>query len=198
MSNPHPLSRRGKPNKASSARIERAVQQGRRLPHEAMFLIGEHLLAIAARYQPNHTQEDGTKVPNPEHDEGNYTRAMLAACDAFSKAAPYYAPKLAAVAFAGNVPGTEAEARVDPRQIMWETYLGMRRRGELAQKVVEAPKTEGTDSHSLRQNPQSRRTTPTGWPFDGVLDPLWKLGKDRAKEIDDHAFKIAMAYQPEI
>jgi hypothetical protein len=118
-----------------------------------MFLIGEHLLAIAARYQPNHTQEDGTKVPNPEHDEGNYTRAMLAACDAFSKAAPYYAPKLAAVAFAGNVPGTEAEARVDPRQIMWETYLGMRRRGVLAQKVVEAPKTEGTDSHTPAPEP---------------------------------------------
>src|SRR5260370_17159553 len=30
MANPHPVSRRGKPNKASSARIERVVGQGKR------------------------------------------------------------------------------------------------------------------------------------------------------------------------
>jgi hypothetical protein len=30
------------------------------------------------------------------------------------------------------------ETRIDPRQIMWETYIGMRRRGELAQKTIEA------------------------------------------------------------
>jgi hypothetical protein len=77
----------GKPNKASSARIERAVREGRRLPHEAMFLIGENLLARAAQYQPKLTQEDGTKVDNPEYDEDRYTRLMCSACDAFSKAA---------------------------------------------------------------------------------------------------------------
>src|SRR5580692_5564713 len=30
------------------------------------------------------------------------------------------------------VPETEHKSRVDHRQIMWETYLGMRRRGEIA------------------------------------------------------------------
>ena len=41
------------------------------------------------------------------------------------------------------VPEPEYKSRgEDPREIMWQTYLGMRRRGELAQKVVEAPKPE--------------------------------------------------------
>jgi hypothetical protein len=137
MGNPHPVSRRNKPNKASTTRIERAVQQGRRLPHELMFMAGENLLAIAARYQPKLTQEDGTKVPNPEYDEDKYTKAMVAACDPLSKAAPYYAARLAAVAVAVNAVALDAH-NADPRQIMLETYLGMRRRGELAQKTIEA------------------------------------------------------------
>ena len=49
---------------ASSARIERAVREGRRLPHESLFLIGENSMAMAARYQPERTnRETGEKQP---------------------------------------------------------------------------------------------------------------------------------------
>jgi hypothetical protein len=144
-------SRKGKPNKASSARVERAVREGRRLPHESLFLIGENSLAMAALYQPERTQEDGTKVANPEHNEEQYAKWMAAACDAFAKAAPYYAARLHAVAVQ-NVPSGEQGPRADPRQVMWEIYKGMRDRGELGLKTIEPPKPEApataTESHT--------------------------------------------------
>ena len=63
MANPHPVSRKNKPNKASTTRIERALQQGRRLPHDALLLIAERALATAAKFQPG-TETD----PNPQAD----------------------------------------------------------------------------------------------------------------------------------
>jgi hypothetical protein len=140
----------GQPNRQSALRVAEAIQQGRRLPHEALMLIAENSLAMAARFQPEITdRETGDKRPNPEHSPKEYADWLAAAREAYRDAAPYYAPKLAAVAVGGNIAVTEgSETRIDPRQFMWETYLGMRRRGELAQKVVEAPKTEGTDSHT--------------------------------------------------
>jgi hypothetical protein len=95
---------------------------------------------MAARYQPEVTDKNtGEKRPNPEYNEERYSHWLDKAREAHKAAAPYYAPRLMAVAFGGNIAVTEgAESRVDPRQFMWETYLGMRRRGELAQKVVES------------------------------------------------------------
>jgi hypothetical protein len=118
-------------------------------------LIAENSLAMAARFQPERTQEDDTKVANPEHDPKEYANWLAAAREAYRDAAPYYAPKLAAVAVGGNIAVTEgAESRADPREIMWQTYLGMRRRGELAQKTIEAPKAEtGTDSSTPAPEP---------------------------------------------
>jgi len=64
----------GQPNRQSALRVAEAVRQGRRLPHEALMLIAENSLAMAARFQPERTQENGTKVANPEHNPGEYAR----------------------------------------------------------------------------------------------------------------------------
>jgi hypothetical protein len=136
MSNPHPISRRNKPNKASTARIERTVQEGRRLPHEQLMRIGEDAMAMADRYRP------GTKEkPNPEYDAGEFWHSLSVASDAFGKAAPYYAARLTAIAVQ-QVPGGDQGPRADPRQVMWEIYLEMRRRNEVGLKVIEPPKQE--------------------------------------------------------
>jgi hypothetical protein len=139
MANPHPVSRKGKPNKASTSRIERAVQQGRRLPHEALLLIAERALEAAAEFQPGTEAE-----PNEKADLKEFSHWLDKAREAYNNAAPYYAPRLAAVAVAANV--AIEEHNVDPRDIMWETYIGMRRRGELAQKTIEAKAETGTIS----------------------------------------------------
>jgi hypothetical protein len=88
----------GKPNRQSALRVQEAVQQGRRLPHEALMLIAERALAMAARFQPELTQDDGTKADNPRHDPREFAAWLNQAREAYNNAAPYYAPKLAAVA----------------------------------------------------------------------------------------------------
>ena len=73
MANPHPVSRRGKPNKASSARIERAIEQGKRLPPEDLLLLAEIYAGMAARFQPMNTNPDtGEKKPNKGYNEERY------------------------------------------------------------------------------------------------------------------------------
>jgi hypothetical protein len=142
MANPHPISRKNKPNKASTSRIERAVQQGRCLPHDALLLIAERALATAARFQPS-TEEK----PNPEADIKEFAFWLDRAREAYHNAAPYYAPRLAAIAVASNA--ELEEHNVDPRELMWQTYLGMRRRGELAQKTIEATKLSEPQPNDL-------------------------------------------------
>jgi hypothetical protein len=148
---------KGTPNKFGALRVQEAIQQGKLLPHAALMLIAERSLAMAARFQPERTNEETKeREPNPEHDPQKYGHWLAAAREAYNSAAPYYAPKLAAVAHSGDIAVIGAEDRLDPRQIMWETYIAMRRRGELAQKVVEAPKLEtktGTDSSTSVPEP---------------------------------------------
>ncbi len=133
---------KGTPNKFSAQRVEVLGRQGRKRPDEELVDLFYYCRGQAARVQPEIIDENtGKRVPNPAADIVEHGKWIDRSREAARDAAPYYAAKLAAVAFSGNVAITE-ESRADPRQIMWETYLGMRRRGELAQKVVEAPKIE--------------------------------------------------------
>jgi hypothetical protein len=89
------------PNKLSSTRVERALQEGRRLPPESLLLLAEEQLAMAARYRPEVTDEDtGGKVKNPNFKEERYDYWMRAARETLTAAAPYYAPRLHAIAVA--------------------------------------------------------------------------------------------------
>ncbi len=55
---------KGAMHKLSSARVERALQQGKRLPPENLLLVAENSMAMAARYQPELTnRETGEKQP---------------------------------------------------------------------------------------------------------------------------------------
>jgi hypothetical protein len=138
--------KRGKPNRHSQLRVEEARRQGKRLPPEALLLIAENSMAMANRYQPERTQPDGTRVPNPNHNEERYAYWLGAAREAYKAAAPYYAPRLHAVArqLAPDVLGKQQESRADPRETMWQMYLQMRQRGELALKAVPAPEAKAS------------------------------------------------------
>jgi hypothetical protein len=91
------------------------VQQGKRLPPENLLLVAENSMAMAARYQPERTRDDGAKEHNPEHNEERYAFWLNRAREALRDAAPYYAPRLHAVAVQ-NMP-SEQGPRADPRQI---------------------------------------------------------------------------------
>jgi hypothetical protein len=76
MANPHPSvkgRKRGVPNKASTARIERVERQGRKLPPENLLLVADLALGMAGRYQPEVTDPaTGGKRPNPDFVEERY------------------------------------------------------------------------------------------------------------------------------
>jgi len=128
----------GAVNKLASARIERLVEQGKRLPPEDLLLLAELYAGMAARYQPTNTNPDtGEKKPNRNHNEERYAFWLGRWGDALAKAAPYYAPRLMAVQ--NQVQIEDKRARVDPREVMLEIYLEMLRRGELTAKVLVEP-----------------------------------------------------------
>jgi hypothetical protein len=136
----------GKPNRLSEQRVEQARRQGKRLPPESLLLIAENSMAMAERYQPELTDPTTReKSPNPLHNEERYAFWLAASREAYKAAAPYYAPRLHAVAMQLATPALDnkQEGRADPRETLWQTYLEMRRRGELALKAVSGPKTNG-------------------------------------------------------
>jgi hypothetical protein len=135
----------GKPNRLSEQRVEQARRQGKRLPPESLLLIAENSMAMAERYQPELTDPTTReKSPNPLHNEERYAFWLAASREAYKAAAPYYAPRLHAIAVAPAAATASAEVeRVDPRRLMFEQYMEMRRRGELALKAVSGPKTNG-------------------------------------------------------
>jgi hypothetical protein len=57
-----------------------AAAQGKFTPR--LLLLAENSMAMAARYQPMRTNDDGTKVVNPEHNEEHYAKWMAAAREA--------------------------------------------------------------------------------------------------------------------
>jgi len=128
-----------------AARVER---EGKRLPPANLLIIAENEMAMAARYQPG-TAEN----PNPDWNEERYAFWLDRAADALAKAAPYYSPKLHAVAIA-TPPSSEAEdvSRADPRETMWQTYKAMRERGELAMKTVTSTEA-ASNPHSAQPEP---------------------------------------------
>jgi hypothetical protein len=95
----------GVPNKMSSTRVERALQEKRLLPPESLMLLAEKQLAMAMYYQPEVIDEKtGKMVRNKNFKEGRYDHWMMRARETLTAAAPYYAPRLHAVAVAPASP----------------------------------------------------------------------------------------------
>jgi hypothetical protein len=117
-------------------RVAEAKAQGKKLPPENLLIIAENSMAMAARYEP------GTKEkPNENYDEERYAFWLSAAREANKAAAPYYAPRLHAIAVqtVPSIEGKGEESRVDPRQLLLEMYFKMRERGEIALTALPAP-----------------------------------------------------------
>src|SRR6266487_3056016 len=85
----------GTPNKFGEQRAIAVERAGKRLPPANLLIIAENSMAMAAKFQPGPKDN-----PNPEFDEGKYAFWLNRAREALRDAAPYYAPKLHAIAVA--------------------------------------------------------------------------------------------------
>jgi hypothetical protein len=147
MANPHPVTKGrkvGVPNKVSIARVERAVAEGKKLPPDELLRNAEECRAMAARYAPMRTNPDTRqKEHNPDHVEERYRDWLAAERDALKAAAPYYAPRLTAIALHTSQLDKDKEMRGDPRVALLEMILQMRDRDEIGLQALPAPKGNG-------------------------------------------------------
>jgi hypothetical protein len=135
--------KRGVPNKASAARAERVIAEGKKLPPDELLRNAENCRAMAARYAPLRTNADTGAERNPEHNEERYGFWLAQERDALKAAAPYYAPRLSAIALQPLQLDKDKELRGDPRVALLEMILQMRDRDEIGQAALPAPKGNG-------------------------------------------------------
>jgi hypothetical protein len=144
MANPHPVTKgrkRGVPNKFSIARVERAEAAGRKLPPDELLRNAEDCRAEMMRCAPFRANRDtGKPEANPDYNAEEYRRWLADERDALKAAAPYYAPRLMAMAVQTSQLDRDKEARADPRVALLEMILQMRDRDELGQQALPAPK----------------------------------------------------------
>ena len=96
-------------------------------------------MAMAARFQPGPRDN-----PNPDHDREQYAFWLDRSREALRDAAPYYSPKLHAVAVQ-TVPSIEDKDEpgyIDPRQLLFETFTGKQATLEGDGRSFEAVKRE--------------------------------------------------------
>ena len=127
---------RGVPNKFGAQRAAAVERSGKRLPPANLLIIAENSMAMAARFQPGSRDN-----PNPDYDREQYAFWLDRSREALRDAAPYYAPKLHAVAVQ-TVPSIEDKDQagyIDPRQLLFEMYMQMRERGQITLEALPAP-----------------------------------------------------------
>ncbi len=99
---------KGTPNKFSAQRVEVFGRQGRKRPDEELVDLFYYCRGQAARFQAEVIDRDtGEYKANPEADIVEHGKWIDRAREVARDAAPYYAAKLAAVAFGGNITVTE-------------------------------------------------------------------------------------------
>ena len=147
MANPHPVTKgrkRGVPNKFSIARVERAIAEGRKMPPDELLCNAEKCRAMVVHFAPMRVNADtGQMEVNPDHNLKDYRDWLADERDALKAAAPYYAPRLMAMAVQTATLDRDKEARADPRVALLEMILQMRDRDELGQQALPAPKGNG-------------------------------------------------------
>jgi hypothetical protein len=106
----------GVPNVVSTARVERAVAAGRKMPPDELLRNAENCRAMAARFAPKRMNEDTKeREDNPAYSPKDYHDWLAAERAALTAAAPYYAPRLTAIALQTSQLDRDKEARADPR-----------------------------------------------------------------------------------
>ena len=136
--------KRGVPNKFSIARVERAIAEGRKQPPEELLRNAEDCRAMVVSLAPMRTNADtGQREPNPDHNPKDYFDWLAAERDALGRAAPYYSPRLMAMAVQTATLDRDKESRADPRVALLEMILQMRDRDQLGQQALPAPKSNG-------------------------------------------------------
>jgi hypothetical protein len=145
--NPHPVvkgRKRGVPNKFSIARAERAIAEGRKQPAEELLRNAENCRAMVMFFAPTRPNADTKQAEiNPNHNPKDYFDWLAAERDALGRAAPYYSPRLSAVALQPLQLDKDKELRGDPRVALLEMILQMRDRDEIGQSALPAPKGNG-------------------------------------------------------
>jgi hypothetical protein len=132
----------GTPNKFGEQRALAVEREGKRLPPANLLVIAENSMAMAARFQPDLTDpETKERRANPQYNEERYAFWLDRSREALRDAAPYYSPKLHAIAVAQTLTVDDKVGRVDPREQMWQTYKAMRERGEIAMKTIGSTET---------------------------------------------------------
>ena len=127
---------RGVPNKFGAQRAAAVERSGKRLPPANLLIIAENSMAMAARFQPGSRDN-----PNPDYDREQYAFWLDRSREALRDAAPYYSPKLHAVAVQ-TVPSIEDKDQagyIDPRQLLFEMYMQMRERGQITLEALSVP-----------------------------------------------------------
>ena len=135
---------KGTPNRLAATRLERAEREGRKLPPDELLRNAEDCRARVAYFAPSRMNMDtGQREANPNHDLEEYRRWLADERDALKAAAPYYAPRLMAVAVKTMQDVDGQQDHADPRQVMWEIYKQMRERGEIGLKALPPAKANG-------------------------------------------------------
>jgi deoxycytidylate deaminase len=115
MANPHPVTKgrkRGVPNKFSIARVERAIAEGRKMPPDELLCNAEKCRAMVVHFAPMRVNADtGQMEVNPDHNLKDYRDWLADERDALKAAAPYYAPRLMAMAVQTATLDRDKEAR---------------------------------------------------------------------------------------
>jgi hypothetical protein len=131
--------KRGKPNKITAKRaadieaaVDKAVKEGRAKPSERLWLLGDVAVNEIVKYKKAAEGNPGDMDARAE-----YKWWMEYARKAFCDAAPFWSPKLAAMAVRADVTVDDMRKdTADPRQRLLEMYLQMRQRARLPANMV--------------------------------------------------------------
>jgi hypothetical protein len=119
------------------ATVDKAVSEGRAKPSERLWLLGDLGMNEVMRYRSagkNDKIDDKTR-------RAEYKWWMQYTREAYRDAAPFWSPKLAAMAVRADVTVDDMRKdTADPRQRLLEMYLQMRQRARLP-KIVEGNST---------------------------------------------------------
>jgi hypothetical protein len=133
----------GTPNKFGIVRAERLIAEGKKPPAEELLSNAEKCRAMAVFFAPTRPNADGKEEPNPDHIEERYGYWLAQERDALARAAPYFSPRLSAIAMQTAVLDKDKEIRGDPRVALLNLILEMRARDPGRQRALPAPKGNG-------------------------------------------------------
>jgi hypothetical protein len=99
---------------------------------------------MVVHFAPMRANADtGQMEVNPDHNLEDYRKWLADHRDAAGRAAPFYSPRLMAMAVQTAQLDKDKELRGDPRVALLEMILQMRDRDEIGQQALPAPKSNG-------------------------------------------------------